>query len=76
MALFRETAFLRIFGVFKIPLIFFVKPTVVELTDNRAVVKIPCTYRTKNHLGSMYFGVLCTGADLAGGIMAMRLIDK
>ncbi|MBI3555837.1 MAG: PaaI family thioesterase [Deltaproteobacteria bacterium] len=75
MALLKETAYLRIFGAFKIPMIFFVKPSVIELTDRRAVVKVPLTFRTKNHWGSMYFGVLCTGADCAGGIMAMKLID-
>ncbi len=75
MALLKETAYLRIFGAFKIPLIFFVKPSVLELSNKRAVVKVPLSYRTKNHLGSMYFGVLCTGADCAGGIMAMKLID-
>ena len=71
----RETLLLRAFGLFKIPMIFFVRPSVVELNDRRVVVKVPLRYRTKNHLGSMYFGVLCTGADCAGGLMAMRLLE-
>jgi hypothetical protein len=30
----------------------------------------------KNHLGSMYFGALCIGADAAGGLIAMRALQK
>lgn len=32
--------------------------------------------RTKNHLGSMYFGALCIGADCAPGAFAMYLIRQ
>ncbi len=72
----RETAFLRGFGLFKIPMLFFISPTVVELDDHRCVVKVPLIRRTRNHLRSMYFGALAAGADCAGGLMAMRLIEK
>ncbi len=67
---------MRALGFFKIPLIFFVSPSVVELTDEKCVVKIPLGYRTKNHLGSMYFGALSIGADTAGGLIAWRLIAQ
>src|SRR5690606_21976149 len=30
--------------------------------------------RQKNHLSSMYFGVLAAGADCAGGLVAMQAI--
>lgn len=73
---FRATVFLRTFGFFKIPLIFFVSPKVKELSKEHCRVTIPLNRRTKNHLGSMYFGVLCTGADIAGGLLAMRLIEE
>lgn len=72
----RETAFLRFFSLRKIPLLFFVSPTVEELTDERCVIRIPLNFRTRNHLGSMYFAALCIGADCAGGITAMRLIRE
>jgi acyl-coenzyme A thioesterase PaaI-like protein len=71
----RETAILRGFGFLKIPLLFLVSPSVVELTEDRCVVKIPLNRRTRNHLGSMYFGTLCIGADCAGGLIAMRMIQ-
>ena len=32
--------------------------------------------RNKNHVGSMYFGALCVGADLTGGYLAMHHISK
>ncbi len=69
---FRNTAFLRAFSLLKIPMLFFVGPVVEELTEERCVVRIPLNFRTKNHLGSMYFGVLCTGADCAAGLIAMK----
>jgi acyl-coenzyme A thioesterase PaaI-like protein len=70
----RETFFLRAFGFFKIPLLFFLRPSVVELSGERCVVRIPLGRRSRNHLGSMYFGALAAGADCAGGLMAMRMI--
>ncbi len=70
----RDTALLRFFGIFKVPLINWVSPKVVELSEKRTEVVIPLSRRTKNHLGSMYFGVLAVGADVAGGLMAMKLI--
>lgn len=74
--LWRETLALRAFGFFKIPLLWFVGPRVVEFTGEKCVIDIPLGWRTKNHLGAMYFGVLAAGADCAGGLLAMRLIQK
>jgi len=71
---YQDTIFVRLFGITKVPLIFFVSPSVVCLDEKVCVVKIPLNRRTKNHLNSMYFGVLATGADLAGGLVAMKEI--
>jgi acyl-coenzyme A thioesterase PaaI-like protein len=71
---FQATVFLRYFGLRKIPLLFFVRPSVIELTNSRVVVNVPLRRRTKNHLGSMYFGALAIGADCAAGLIAMKLI--
>lgn len=71
----QDTLFVRFFGLTKVPLIFFVRPSVIRLDDSECIVKIPLTRRTKNHLNSMYFGVLATGADLAGGLVAMKEIS-
>ena len=70
------TFYLRYFGFLKIPLIYFVRPTVIELTNKKVTIKIPFRRRTKNHLKSMYFGVLAVGADVAGGLIAWNLIRE
>jgi acyl-coenzyme A thioesterase PaaI-like protein len=72
----RESLFLSLFGFAKIPLLFYVGVSVTELTSERMVVRIPLRRRTKNHLGSMYFGALCIGADCAPGAFAMYLIRQ
>ncbi len=72
--LLKETALLRLIGL-RIPMFLFLGPRVLELDDDRCAVEIPLTWRTRNHLiGSMYFGALCAGADLAGGLPAARLM--
>jgi acyl-coenzyme A thioesterase PaaI-like protein len=71
----NETARLRLWTLAKVPLLFYLRPFVVESGERRCVVRIPLSRRSKNHLGSMYFGALCAGADLAGGLTAKRRID-
>lgn len=72
----RETVGIRLWAWAKIPLLAFVRPSVVELSNDRVVIRLPLKRRNRNHLGSMYFGALCAGADAAGGLMAFRLIQK
>ncbi len=71
---YRDTILLRSFGLFKVPLLFWLRPSVIELSADNCVIKIPFKRRSKNHLGSMYFGVLACGADCAGGLAAMKMI--
>ena len=65
---------LRLFGLTRIPLIFFCRPQVMKITKNSLEVRIKLNRRTRNHLNSMYFGVLSVGADVTGGYLAMRYI--
>ncbi|MFO1257139.1 MAG: DUF4442 domain-containing protein [Gammaproteobacteria bacterium] len=74
--LWRETWALWQFGLLKVPMIFWVKPTVLALTDEQVTLKIPLKRRTKNHLNSMYFGALCVGADVAGGIHMLHFMKS
>ena len=67
---------LRLWTLFRVPMAFFLSPSVVESTGRRSIIRIPLTWRSKNHLGSMYFGALCVGADLAGGLLALRRIEE
>lgn len=57
--------FVRLFSVVKVPLLALARPTIIELTDKRAVVKLPLNWLTKNHVSSMYFGALAMGAELS-----------
>jgi hypothetical protein len=72
--LLKETALVRLLGM-RIPTLLFLGPRVEELDDDGCLVSIPLNWRTGNHLiGAMYFGALCAGADLAGGLPAARHI--
>ncbi len=62
-----------IFGLTKIPLLAICRPKIIAFDENQVVVKIRLGYFTKNHLGSMYFGAMAIGADLAGGLHAFFL---
>ena len=72
----KATWFIRYFGLMKVPLIFYCRPSVVKLSNETAEIKIPLRRRNKNHLRSMYFGALAVGADVAGGVLAMDQIRK
>lgn len=61
---------LWLFGMFKIPMIAYVGPKLIELTDEKIVVKVVYKRRTKNHLKSVYLGALVVGADLVAGFHA------
>lgn len=72
--LLKENLLLRLLSV-RIPMFLFLGPRIVQLDDEGCAIEIPLSWRTKNHLiGSMYFGALCAGADLAGGLPAAKLI--
>ena len=74
--IFKQTFQMRLFGLLKIPLIFYCRPSIVEVTDKRAEVVIPLNYFTRNHVKSMYFGALCIGADLAAGVFVLEAIRR
>ena len=71
--LWKETAAVRLLGL-RIPLLLFIGPRVLELDDDGAAVGVPLGWRTKNHVGSMYVGVMAGAADLASGMNAFFLI--
>ena len=68
-----NTMQVRLWSLKNVLLLYFVKPRVLEVSERRCVVKIPLNWRTKNHLHSMYFGALCIGADVTGGLIAFHL---
>ena len=68
----RATLALRLWSFRKIRLISWVKPTVVDVSEERCEIVVPLNWRTRNHLRSMYFGALCTGADAAAALIAFE----
>lgn len=72
----KETIRINAYTLWKIPLIAFLSPRVEDISDEKMTLKIPLNFRSKNHLGSMYFGALSIGADLTVGTLAMRHIEK
>ncbi len=73
---YRDQAMISLFGLFKVPMIFWIGPKVIKLDEEECIVEIPLKRKTKNHLNSMYFGVLSAGADIAGGLVAMKCISE
>ena len=72
----RATAALRFWAWRSIPLISWVRPRVIDMSAERCVLAIPLGRRTRNHLGSMYFGALCIGADAAAALLGFRLLRE
>ncbi|STY30789.1 aromatic compounds catabolism [Legionella wadsworthii] len=60
--------FLWKFSHFKVPLLGYLKPQLIKINDTEIIIRLPLNRRSRNHLNSMYFGALCAGADLAGGL--------
>ncbi len=71
---FRDSILLKLFAWWKVPLIGFVRPRVLTMDAEQLRMLIPLRRRSKNHLGSMYFGALMIGADVAAGFYAVKLI--
>ena len=72
----KQTLYLRYFGLRKIPLLYYVRPSVITCTEEKVVIRIPLCRRTKNHQGSMYFAALAIGADCSVGLLAVELINQ
>ena len=73
---FKTNLFIKYFGFTKVPLIFYCKPKVVEISDTSVTLKIPLLRRNRNHVGSMYIGALAIGADLSSALLALNIINK
>jgi acyl-coenzyme A thioesterase PaaI-like protein len=67
---------LWLMGMFKIPMIAFVRPKLILLDENSSQIRIKLKRRTKNHLKSMYFGSLAVGADMAAGLHAFYFAEE
>ncbi len=70
------TAIVNGISLFKIPLLAFCTPQVVEISEKRTVAKVRLDWRTGNHLGVMYFGALAMGAELSIALKAIQKIEE
>lgn len=66
---------LFLFGLFKIRLIGYCRPQLLEVTEEHIKIRIRLNRRTRNHVGSLYLGVMSIGADLASGFLAFYLLE-
>jgi len=66
----------KLVGLFKIRMLGFVNAKLVEYTKEKTVVKIPLNRKTRNYLGSVYFGALAVGADVTGAWIAFDYLDR
>ena len=76
LELIKATLALRLWAFKNIRLISYVRPRVVDLTGARCEIVLPLSWRTRNHLRSMYFGALCTGADAAAALIGLKASEK
>ena len=74
--MFKDNLFLSLYTWTKIPLIGFCSPKVIEASDQRTILKINLGFRTKNHLGAMYFGALAIGSELCIAMLAVKKIKE
>jgi hypothetical protein len=72
----KYTFLIRGYTFLNIPLIWWVRPSVIEVSDQRTILKIPLSRRTQNHLKVMYFGALAMGAEAAVAAKAIHAIFK
>ena len=76
MNYFFESMKLRMVTWWQIPVIYYCRPQIIHLDDEYCTLRIPLNWRTRNHVQSMYIGVFTVGADLTGGLLTLRSIQK
>lgn len=75
--LWRETFRVRTWSLLNVFFLWLTRPQILELSDDRCVVRIPLNWRTRRRdIHAMYLGTLCMGADVAAGLIAFRLVQS
>lgn len=73
--LFKINMFIKLYSFAKIPLLSYCHPKIVFLNSQKCVLQLPLNRRTKNHLGSMYFGAMGIGAEATVAVTAVKQIS-
>ncbi|HEX2061979.1 MAG TPA: DUF4442 domain-containing protein, partial [Thermoanaerobaculia bacterium] len=72
-----NTAMVRLWSLQNVFFLWLASPKIVELTDDRCVIRIPYNWRTKRRdIHAMYLGTLCMGADVAAGLICFKLVRE
>lgn len=71
--LWRARLLLWWFGLSQVAMIGYCRPRLLQVDESGVRLRIALNRRSRNHLGSMYFGALMVGADVAGGFLAFYL---
>jgi Domain of unknown function (DUF4442) len=72
-----NTAMVRLWALQNVFFLWLASPKIVELTDERCVVRVPLNWRTRRRdIHAMYLGTLCMGADVAAGLIAFKLVNE
>ena len=73
----KETLWVRGWSLRNVFLLWFISPSVLELSDRRCEIVVPLNWRTRRHdIRAMYLGALCMGADVAGGLIAFSIVGR
>lgn len=72
----KLTALVNGISLLKLPLLAFISPRVLVVSPHQTVVKVGLDWRSKNHVGVMYFGALAMGAELSIALKAIQEIQK
>lgn len=67
---------MRLFMLWKLPLAFFARLRVDEMTMKKASISLPYNYLNRNPFKSIYFAALSMAAELSTGILAMAHVEK
>ena len=73
----KPTTMVRLWSMQNVFLLWLIRPSIVELSGERCVVKVPLNWRTRRRdINAMYLGTLCMGADVAAGLIAFHLVRE
>jgi hypothetical protein len=72
-----NTLAVRLWSLQNVFFLWLARPSVLELSERRCVIRIPLNWRTRRRdIHAMYLGVLCMGADVAAGLIAFDVVRR
>ena len=73
----KPTTMVRLWSLRNVFLLWLIRPRIVELTNDRCVVRVPLNWITRRlDIHAMYLGTLVMGADVAAGLIAFKLVRE